>query len=107
MEIDIKAFESAISDVINHPSELLGVCLTSKEAQAVLSMLKEHEAVQPKNIPEELKQKMWNALYAEEDRFEKKYIGTDEHDAWFNIYRPWLQKGFNIAINAIADWEGR
>ena len=63
--------------------------------------LKEHE------VPEELKYKMWNALYAEEDRFEKKYIGTDGHDAWFNTYRPWLQRGFEIAIKAIADWEGR
>ena len=45
MEIDIKSLESAIADAINHPSELLGVCLTVKEAQAVLSMLKEQEAV--------------------------------------------------------------
>ena len=43
MEIDIKALESAIADAINHPSELLGVCLTVKEAQAVLSLLKEQE----------------------------------------------------------------
>lgn len=43
MEIDIKALESAIADAINHPSELLGVCLTVKEAQAVLSMLKEQD----------------------------------------------------------------
>lgn len=43
MEIDIKALESAIADAINHPSELLGVCLTVKEAQAVLALLKEQE----------------------------------------------------------------
>ena len=65
------------------------------------------EAVQPRTIPDELKQKMWNALYAEEDKFEKKYIGTKEQDSWFLIYRPWLQEGFNLAIKAIADWEGR
>ena len=43
MEIDIKALESAIADAINHPSELLGVCLTVKEAQAVLSLLKKQD----------------------------------------------------------------
>ncbi len=43
MEIDITALESAIADAINHPSELLGVCLTVKEAQAVLTLLKEQE----------------------------------------------------------------
>ena len=43
MEIDIKALESAIADAINHPSELLGVCLTVKEAQAVLALLKKQE----------------------------------------------------------------
>lgn len=66
-----------------------------------LAMLKERE------LPTELKQKMWNALYAEEDEYEKKYIGKEEHLDWFTVYRPWLQKGFNIAINVIADWEGR
>ena len=65
----------------------------------VLCLLKEQE------VPEELKHRMWNALYAEEDRFEKKFIGTDAHDAWFNIYRPWLQRGFEIAIKVIAHWE--
>jgi len=62
-------------------------------------LLKEQE------VPEELKHRMWNALYAEEDRFEKKFIGTDAHDAWSNIYRPWLQRGFEIAIKVIAHWE--
>lgn len=69
--------------------------------------LKSKEAVGPKTIPEELKQKMWNALYAEEDKFEEKYVGTKEQDSWFLIYRPLLQEGFNLAIKAIADWEGR
>lgn len=68
-----------------------------------LELLKEQEAA----IPEELKQKMWNALYAVEDEYEKQFVGTNEHDAWFNIFRLWLQKGFNIAIKTIADWEGR
>ena len=66
-----------------------------------LSLLKEQE------LPTELKQKMWNALYAEEDECEKKFVGKEEHLNWFTVYRPWLQKGFDIAINAIADWEGR
>ena len=72
-----------------------------------LDLLKKQEAVQPKTIPEELKQKMWNALYTEEDKFEGKYVGTKEHNSWFLIYRPWLQEGFNLAIKAIADWEGQ
>ena len=63
--------------------------------------LKEQEAV-----PNELKLKMWNALYAKEDEYEKKLVGTDKHNEWFSTYRPWLQMGFNIAIDAIADWEG-
>jgi len=58
-------------------------------------------------LPTELKQKMWNALYAEEDEYEKKFVGKEEHLNWFTVYRPWLQKGFDIAINAIAEWEGR
>ena len=72
-----------------------------------LALLKEQKAVKPKTIPEELKLKMWHALYAKEDKFEEKYIGTKEENSWFIIYRPWLQEGFNLAINAIADWEGR
>ena len=66
-----------------------------------LALLKEQE------LPTELKQRMWNALYAEEDEYEKKFVGKEEHLNWFTVYRPWLQKGFDIAINAIADWEGR
>lgn len=72
----------------------------------VLELLKEPEAVVPNTIPEELKLKMWNALYAKEDEFEKKYIRTKEQNSWFLIYRSWLQEGFNLAIKAIADWEG-
>jgi hypothetical protein len=60
-----------------------------------------------KKLPTELKLKMWNALYTEEDEYEKKFVGKEEHLNWFTVYRPWLQKGFDIAINAIADWEGR
>ena len=67
----------------------------------ILELLKEQE------LPTELKQKMWNALYAEEDEYEKKFVGKEEHLNWFTVYRPWLQTGFDIAINAIADWEGR
>ena len=54
---------------------------------------------------EPLKQKMWNALYAEEDKLENHYIGTDEIDKWFVDYRPFLQRGFEIAIEVIAAHE--
>ena len=47
--------------------------------------------------------KLWNALYAEEDKFEKRYIGTPEHDNWFLVYRPWLQDGFGIAIKVLSE----
>ena len=87
------------------------VCLIewamSKRSVPLDQLLKEQEVVEPKTIPGELKQKMWNALYAEEDEYEKKFVGKEEHLNWFTVYRPWLQKGFDIAINAIADWEGR
>lgn len=78
-----------------------------KIAEDALALLKEQEAAKPKTIPEELKLKMWNALYAKEDKFEENYIGTKEQNSWFLIYRPWLQEGFDLAIKAIADWEGR
>lgn len=55
---------------------------------------------------ENLKQKMWNALYAEEDKLEKKFVGTEEHDDWFVVYRPWLQRGFEIAIKVFAEQDG-
>ena len=47
--------------------------------------------------------KLWNALYAEEDKFEKRYISTPEHDNWFLVYRPWLQDGFGIAITVLSE----
>lgn len=68
---------------------------------SVLAILKEQK------VPEELKLKIWNALYAKEDEYEKKIIEADKCHEWFSIYRPWLQIGFNIAIDAIAEWEGR
>lgn len=77
-----------------------------KNVDSAVNLLKEREAVEPKTIPEELKLKMWNAFYAEEDKLEEKYVGTKEHNSWFLIYRPWLQVGFNLAIKVIADWEG-
>ena len=58
-------------------------------------------------VSEELKLKIWNALYIKEDEYEKKLIEADKCHEWFSIYRPWLQIGFNIAIDAIAEWEGR
>ena len=59
----------------------------------------------PLKAQENLKQKMWNALYAEEDKLEKKFAGTED-DAWFFIYRPWLQRGFDIAIKVIVEQDG-
>ena len=47
--------------------------------------------------------KLWNALYAEEDKFEKRYISTSDHDNWFLFYRPWLQNGFEIAIKVLSE----
>lgn len=83
-------------------------CLDSQNVmEDALALLKEQEAARPKTIPEELKLKMWNALYAKEDKFEENYIGTKEQNSWFLIYRPWLQEGFDLAIKAIADWESR
>ena len=48
-------------------------------------------------------QKLWNALYAEEDKLEKRHINTPEHDNWFLVYRPWLQDGFGIAIKVLSE----
>jgi hypothetical protein len=66
------------------------------KAVEALELLREQEA---------LKQKMWNALYAEEDKLEKKFVGTDKHNDWFTVYRPFLQRGFEIAIEVIAAHE--
>ena len=69
-----------------------------KVVDSAVNLLKEHE---------DLKQKMWNALYAEEDKLEKKFVGTEElHDYWFSVYRPWLQRGFEIAIEVMAEQDG-
>ena len=54
---------------------------------------------------EVIKQKMWNALYAEEDELEKKFTQTDKQNEWIMEYRPWLQRGFEIAIRVIAEQE--
>ena len=59
-----------------------------------ISLLKEQKTVL---------QKMWNALFAEEDELEKQYAGTDKNDVWFMVYRPWLQRGFEIAIKTITE----
>lgn len=66
-----------------------------------------YSAVKTLKEQEDLKQKMWNALYAEEDKLEKKFIGTEEHNDWFTVYRPWLQRGFEIAIKVIAGQDGK
>lgn len=46
--------------------------------------------------------KLWSELYAEEDKWEKKFCGTQEHDNWFVNYRQWLQTGFEIAIKVLT-----
>ena len=69
---------------------------TSQLALEALGLLKEQEAIT---------QKMWNALYAEEDELEKKFTQTDKQNEWIMEYRPWLQRGFEIAIRVIAEWE--
>ena len=76
--------------------------LYAQAIDEIIALLEGQEA-----ITNELKLKMWNALYAKEDECEKKLVGTDKHHEWFSTYRPWLQIGFNIAIDAIADWESR
>jgi len=96
----IKALEERIS-TCSMIGDGFDVVLNWKLADDILALLKEQE------LPTELKQKMWNALYAEEDEYEKKFVGKEEHLNWFTVYRPWLQKGFDIAINTIAEWEGR
>lgn len=73
-------------------------CLRLKLIPDALELLKGQEAV---------KQKMWNALYADEDKWEKKFVGTSEHDDWFCVYRPWLQRGFGLALKAIVAHEER
>ena len=50
----------------------------------------------------ELLDKIWDAFYKEEDELEKKFVGTAESDAWFSIYRHWMQQGFNVAIDVIS-----
>ena len=70
-------------------------------ASDALALLKEQE------LPTELKQKMWNEFYSKEDEYEKHYIEAQKAREWFSTYRPWMQLGFNIAIDVIAEWEGR
>ena len=66
--------------------EVYGICTMLDDAQTVNVL-----------------QKFWNALYAEEDKWEKKFCGTQEHDNWFMNYRPWLQNGFEIAIKVLTE----
>ena len=100
----INALECCINGSLCAECDYEGIprCFDKVLLSDAIAMLKEQEA-----ITNELKLKMWNALYAKEDEYEKKLVGTDKHYEWFSIYRPWLQIGFSIAIDAIADWEGR
>ena len=80
----------------NYPPE--NYLMLREALNMALTLLKEQKSI---------KQKMWNALYAEEDRLEKQYAGTDMNDDWFLVYRPWLQRGFEIALETIVKQEGR
>lgn len=87
--------DAIATDFIHEADQAVG---TIDDALALLNEQK---------VQEELKLKIWNALYTKEDEYEKKLIEADKRYEWFSIYRPWLQMGFNIAIDAIAEWEGR
>ena len=80
----------------NYPPE--NYLMLREALNMALTLLKEQKSI---------KQEMWNALYAEEDRLEKQYAGTDMNDDWFLVYRPWLQRGFEIALETIVKQEGR
>jgi hypothetical protein len=80
----------------NYPPE--NYSMLREALNMALTLMKEQKSI---------KQKMWNALYAEEDKFEKQYAGTDNNDDWFMVYRPWLQRGFEIALETIVKQEGR
>lgn len=100
----IRILEKCAKEPLQRNADKYVVTLDVRFVNSILELLKE-QAVKPRTIPEELKQKMWNALYIEEDKLEEKYIGTDELDDWLLIYRPWLQNGFDLVIKVIADWE--
>ena len=68
------------------------------DAKIIVDLLKDQTSIT---------RKMWSEFYAEEDELEKKYVGTKENDNWFLIYRPWLQRGFEIALETIVKQEGR
>lgn len=53
-------------------------------------------------MDDNLLQKLWNAFYEEEDKWEQLLVGTSNHDNWFTTYRPWLQEGFGIAIKVLS-----
>ena len=80
----------------NYPPE--NYSMLKEALNMALTLMKEQKSI---------KQKMWNALYAEEDKLEKQYAGTDKNDDWFFVYRPWLQRGFEIALETIVKQEGR
>lgn len=53
-------------------------------------------------MDDNLLQKLWNAFYKEEDKWEQLFVDTSSHDNWFTTYRPWLQEGFGIAIKVLS-----
>lgn len=46
---------------------------------------------------------MWEALFAVEDNLEQDCAGTENNDDWFLIWRPWLQRGHSLCIDAVVN----
>lgn len=98
--IDRENVINRITNILNEVKDedflMLPICATVDVLNDALELLKGQES---------LKQKMWNALYDEEDKLENHYIDTGEIDKWIVDYRPFLQRGFEIAIEVISAHE--
>jgi hypothetical protein len=60
-----------------------------------------------KQEKDKILQKMWNELYHEEDKYEKRIQEDDNEvdiDDWL-LYRSWLQVGHAIGIKVISEWD--
>ena len=55
------------------------------------------------SVKDRLLTQLWSGLYSEEDEWERKFRGTQQHDNWFLCYRLWLQSGFEIAIKVLTE----
>lgn len=59
-----------------------------------------------KQEKDKILQKMWDELYHEEDKYERKIQEDDNEvniDDW-PLYRLWLQLGHAIGIKVISEW---